>query len=108
MIVIGIILLVLGFVLAFLPEYEVLDIPYLLEELLPYVAVVCALSGIFIIFINLAPPLDSSMPEDIKSMEYSTNEQSKQSSCSLLGHSCIVEEWSPICLIQECIIDTRK
>lgn len=109
MIVIGIVLLVLGVVLVFLLEHEVLDISYLLEEILTYIAVVCVFLGITLTVFPLALPLVlSTPPEDIKSTEYSTNVQSEQNHCSLLGHSCIVEEWSPICLIQECIIDTRK
>lgn len=109
MIVIGIVLLVLGIVLAFLLENEILDISYLLEKLLEYIAVACALLGLTMTVFSLGLPLVlSTPPEDIKSTEYSTNVQSEQRHCSLLGDACIVEEWSPICLIQECIIDTRK
>lgn len=109
MIVIGIILVVFGLVIVFLLEHDILDIPYLLEELLPFIAVISVILGLVMTFFYLFQTLVSAIPpEDIKSMEYYTNVQSEQSSCSLLGHSCIVEEWSPICLIQECIIDTRK
>ena len=109
MIVVGIILLVLGVVLVFLLENEVLDISYLLEEIFTYIAVTCSLLGFTLTVFSLALPLVlSTPPEDIKSTEYSTNVQSEPSHCSLLGDSCIVEEWSPICLIKECIIDTRK
>ena len=109
MLVISIILIVVGLVISFLLENDVLDIPYLLEELLPFIAVIMIILGLVMTFFCLLQALVSSTPpEVIESMEYSTNGQSNQSSCSLLGHSCIVEEWSPICLVQECIIDTRK
>lgn len=108
MFVIGIILFILGVVIAFLFDHDVLDVPYLLEELLPYIAVTCVSLGLTMMIFPLGMPLVLSTSEDIKSTEYSTNVQSEQGHCSLLGDSCIVEEWSPICLIQECIIDTRK
>lgn len=109
MIVIGVALLVIGVVLAFLIEYGVLDIPYLLEQLLTFVSLACVILGLTLTVFALALPLVlSTPPEDIEPTEYSTNVQSEQSHCSFLGDACIIEEWSPICLIQKCIIDTRK
>ena len=37
-----------------------------------------------------------------------SKEQKSESSCTLLGEACIVDEWQPICLIKECIIDARS
>lgn len=32
-----------------------------------------------------------------------------ENSCPLIGgKACIVDEWQPVCLIKECIIDSRK
>lgn len=34
--------------------------------------------------------------------------QEEKGHCSVLAKSCIVDEWSPVCLLKECIVDTRE
>ena len=104
-VIIGVILIIMGFAIAFLAENEVLDVPFLLHELSPYIALFCALIGLCIVSFSAI----QCIPEEVvQSAEYSTDNQPKQSHCSLLADSCIVEHWTPICLIKQCIIDARK
>ena len=60
------------------------------------------------LYIFTAPKEDLEHTREVVYEITSDNQSEKQSECPLLGDSCIVDEWSPICLIQKCIIDTRK
>lgn len=47
---------------------------------------------------------------DVGSYSYDNSAPTKaENSCPLIGgKACIVDEWQPVCLIKECIIDSRE
>lgn len=77
-----------------------------------FIGVICFIAAVGIIYLALyiftAPKEDLEHTREVVYEITSDNQSENQSECHLLGDSCIVEEWSPICLIQKCIIDTRK
>ena len=73
-----------------------------------FIGVICFVAAVGMIYIFICPVEHLEHTREFVYEITRDNQDENQSECSLLGDSCIVEEWSPICLIQNCIIDTRK
>ena len=72
------------------------------------IGAVCIYVAIGIIYIFICPVEHLEHTRDVVYEITSDNQDEKQSECSLLGDSCIVDEWGFECLFTKCIIDTRK
>ena len=71
----------------------------------------CIYVSIGIIYIFICPKEDLEHARDVVyeiDNQFSDNQNEKQSECSLLGDSCVVDEWGFECLFTKCIIDSRK
>ena len=77
-----------------------------------FIGVICFIAAVGIIYLPLyiftAPKEDLEHARDVVYEITSDNQEEKQSECSMLGDSCIVDEWGFECLFTKCIIDTRK
>ena len=72
------------------------------------IGAVCIYVAIGIIYIFICPVEHLEHTREFVYEITSDNQDEKQSECSLLGDSCIVDEWGFECLFTKCIIDTRK
>ena len=72
------------------------------------ICAVCIYVAVGIVYIFICPVEHLEHTREFVYEITSDNQDEKQSECSLLGDSCIVDEWGFECLFTKCIIDTRK
>ena len=73
-----------------------------------FIGVICFVAAVGMIYIFICPVEHLEHTRDVIYEITNDNQDENQSECSLLGDSCIVEEWGFECLFTKCIIDTRK
>ena len=73
-----------------------------------FIAAACIYVAVGIIYLFICPKEDLENTREFVYEITSDNQDEKQSECSLLGDSCIVDEWGFECLFTKCIVDTRK
>lgn len=76
-----------------------------------FIGAVCIFVAVGIVYIFICPKEDLEHAREVVyeiDNRYSNNRTEEQSDCSLLGDSCIVDEWGIECLFTKCIIDSRK
>lgn len=90
---------------------------YLIIESIPYVfCLVAAFVSLAVAYNAFFSPeaLRKAAQEEQKRGVYgrdwshAEDDENNAPHCSLFVNSCLVEEWSPVCLLTKCIIDTRK
>lgn len=109
-IALGIVMVFVGIVLAGIKE-EIEGMNYKAGIAASVLSVVLVLVGEAITCGNAYEKLKSlELPDDWASQPSQPNNtaQEEKSHCSMLSKYCIVDEWSPVCLLKECIIDTRE